>query len=252
MNEFKVGDWVRHEKYGIGRIYSAGSGYWGVQYFEFEKLNQSQHEPLIFEKLTKLYLKFDNFEDLFEEEEESKPHPKFKVGEKVVYTWGDNKEHSSSFTIIKIESYSDGRGHVYYLYYLDYKSLVAYEEMLSECIDEPKVKPKFEVGERVVCFPTNHPRFIGEVREIIGYNYLIKGSRWPGLFIEEKLKKLNDPEILGVGDKVKILSDELCLKKGGIFKIVEKTGCLMNLKFEDKHRFIITNMSCQDLELVLD
>lgn len=58
----KIGDWVKHEKHGIGRVMVDQQGF---TYFVFpEAVRQGR---ISVTEITKVIPKFDNFADLFEE-----------------------------------------------------------------------------------------------------------------------------------------------------------------------------------------
>ena len=83
--ELKVGDWIKHPKRGIGVISRENHDEKTVNFlkgFLGEVLNITTYFPNeTCCELTKLKPKFDNFEELFEEEEPVET--KFKVGDKV-------------------------------------------------------------------------------------------------------------------------------------------------------------------------
>lgn len=83
MTKFKPHDWVLSDSLGIGIC--------------VEKIDKCGQVPVWFikdleicccypHKLTKLFPKFDNLDELFEEDASNEPEAKFKVGEKV-YFW---------------------------------------------------------------------------------------------------------------------------------------------------------------------
>ena len=63
MTNIKIGDWVKHPEYGIGRLLGKGP----FRYFIFPEVpNTGDNVNLI--DVTKVIPKFDNFSDLFEED----------------------------------------------------------------------------------------------------------------------------------------------------------------------------------------
>lgn len=72
MTKFKFGDWVRHPYYGIGHVAFAFYDESLTIYFnktgEYELLDLERNKDDI-EALKKIIPKFNNFEDLFEEDE---------------------------------------------------------------------------------------------------------------------------------------------------------------------------------------
>jgi len=204
MTEFKVGDWVRHYHNGIMLVLSGIDNCGQQVCWDFKEKEELAVYP---KKLTKLYPKFDNFDELFEEKKEESPKPKFEVGERVIVIvkGPDTKRVASAITN-------------------------------RACIEEP--------GEPMT--------WLYHV-SLGGYDY----TRW-----ENDIFKLNDPEILEVGDKV-LLTQESKYKRCFIEKMEDGFITLVHLyegaPFEERHvpgnllmRIEGGNTLIENIELILD
>ncbi len=80
MTELKIGDWVRSEAQGIGRIMDIGHDETKEVIWFSTRTQQNFNKS---NRLTKVIPKFDSFNDLFKEEAE--PKPKFEVGDIVKF-----------------------------------------------------------------------------------------------------------------------------------------------------------------------
>lgn len=122
MNKFKVGDWVRHPKYGIGRVGSTfEDGSLGVRFIKKEGyifLNIESEEDGVeeeIETLKKLTPNFDDFDSLFTEVEETR---QFKVGDKVktnriIYKDEFTVKKNAVFTVKEVHKENEKVEHPY-------------------------------------------------------------------------------------------------------------------------------------------